>query len=95
MGGSRRAGPVCYRVWIAAYEDWQPRHCRDVPPESVALEPAEEGTMSAQQAARYVGAFNQAALARRRRVWALALPVTVRYQGEPRSGQRLRAEQVR
>jgi len=50
--------------------------------------------MSASQAARYVEAFNRAAAARRRKVWAVAVPVTVRYEGDPRPGQRLDAAPI-
>jgi len=81
---------ACYRVWIAAYRNWRPESYRDVPPpEAVALEPAETGTMSARQAARYVEAFNRASLARRAETWAFAIRVAVRYDGEPRPGRSL------
>jgi len=80
-----------YRVWIAAYHDWQPAGGQDVPPQAVALEPAEEGTMSARQARRYVAAFNRVALGQGRRLWAIALPVAVRYEGDPQSGQVLQS----
>ena len=78
-----------YRVWLVAYRHWQPRNCSDAPPNAVALEPAEDGTMSARRAARYVAAFNRAALGGRRRVWAVAIPVVLRYEGDPRPGQNL------
>lgn len=81
--------PKRYRVWIVAYRDWMPESYRDVPPEAVAIEPAERGNMSARQAARYVEAFNRAALALRRRIWAVAILVSLRYDGEPRPGQSL------
>jgi hypothetical protein len=83
---SRNAGGR-YRVWLVSYRGWQPGSYVDVPPESVALEPAEEATMSARRAARYVEAFNRAASERRRCVWAVAIPVGSRYEGEPRPGQ--------
>ncbi|MEE8450346.1 MAG: hypothetical protein V3R99_00475 [Thermoguttaceae bacterium] len=75
-----------FRVWIAAYDGWKPRDCHDVPPKAVAVEPAEEGTMSVEQAAAYVEAFNRTALRRFAKIWAVALPVTVRYEGEPNAG---------
>ena len=75
------------RVWIVRYEGPQPAGWRDVPPAAVALEPAEPGTMSARRAGRYVEAFNRAALAGRRKVWAVALPVTVRYEGDAQPGE--------
>jgi hypothetical protein len=75
-----------YRVWIVAYQHWRPQGCSDVPPDAVALEPAEEDILSARQAARYVEAFNRAVLGGRRGIWAVAIPVSVQYQGEPRPG---------
>ena len=45
--------------------------------------------MSMAEAARYVTAFNRAAEALGRRTRAVALPVTVRYQGDPQPGQPL------
>ena len=80
-----------FRVWIATYEHWQPSDVRDVPPKAVALEPAEEETMSGDQAVAYVEAFNRTALGRPRRIWAVALPVVVRYEGEPQAGETIEA----
>jgi hypothetical protein len=74
-------------VWILRYEQWEPQSLHDQPPRAMAVEPAERGTMSARQAAVYVEAFNRAALDGRRRLWALAVPVMVRYEGEPRAGE--------
>lgn len=84
---SERAGQ--YRVWIVRYRNWTPRSCRDVPSHGVVLEPAEADMMPACQAARYVEAFNRAALAQDRKIWAVAIQLTVRYDGEPQSGQLL------
>ena len=53
------------------------------------MEPAEEGVLSAHQAACYVKAFNRAALGQGLRVWAVALPVVVRYEGDLRPGPKL------
>jgi hypothetical protein len=80
-----------YRVWIATYGGGQPVDRRDAPPDAVAVEPAEEGTFSAREAARYVEVFNRAAAARAAaggpRVWAVALPVVIRYQGDLQPGR--------
>lgn len=85
--GSRRT--ALYRVWITRYEGWTPQNVRQVPPTAVAQEPAEREAMSAQQATHYVEAFNRAALARQCKLWAIALPVAVRFEGEPRPGDTL------
>jgi hypothetical protein len=83
---------VRFRVWIA-------RHLAEPNPtpaaeaaaaEAIAIEPAEPGTMSARHARCYVGAFNHAAMARRSSLRAVALPVVIRYEGEPAAGQRIR-----
>jgi hypothetical protein len=86
-GGSAPTG--WYRVWITRIGLRMPQDCADVPPDAVAREPAEPEAMSAAQAARYVEAFNRTAQARRRKLRAVALPVTVTYEGEPVPGERL------
>ena len=87
--GARRGLRKAFRVWITASGDWHPNDPHDIPPDATAIEPAEEGVFSACRAARYVAAFNRTALARRLRVWAVALPVVVRYEGDLEAGQRL------
>lgn len=87
----RRA--IDYRVWIARCESWQPAHNQDIPPRAVAIRPAEPGTYSRRAAARYVEAFNRAALNRgHARVWAVAVPVTIVYQGDPRPGELIESQ---
>ena len=75
-----------YRVWIVRYEGLPPANWHDVPAGALAIEPAEEGTMTGRQARRYVEAFNRAALGARRKIWAAAVPVAVRYDGDPQPG---------
>jgi hypothetical protein len=87
-----KTGPNRYRVWIAAVSDWQPQECTDVPPNAVAIEPAEEGTMSVRQAVGYVRAFNRVLLGKHPKVWAIAFPVTTRYEGEPEQGEMIKDE---
>jgi hypothetical protein len=89
MKESNNPGTLQYRVWLCAFTDWEPRGLSDVPPSATALEPAESGTMSADQAAHYVQSFNGRMMAGGRRLWAVAIPVSIRYQGEPNPGQRL------
>jgi hypothetical protein len=90
-GAENRCAEGRYRVWIAAYRQGQPCGWRDVPPDAVALEPAEAETMSAAEAAVYVEAFNRAAWGQPRKIWAIALPVSVCYEGDPRPGQTIAA----
>ncbi len=74
------------RVWIVRYEGIQPAGWHDVPPGAVAVAPAERGTMAIRRARRYVEAFNRAATEGCGKVWAVAVPVVVRYEGDPRPG---------
>ena len=89
---SSRPAPQ-YRVWLFAYSDWQPVSCVDLPTKAVAVEEAEPRTFNAEEAVRYVKAFNRTALRSSAdssgKLWAVAFPVTVFYCGEPRPGQRL------
>lgn len=87
MDQTKYAEAARFRVWIAGYTTRQGGQRADVPPAAVALEPAEEGTMSAGQAEAYVEAFNRSASAGHRDVCAVAVPVTVEYRGELRPGE--------
>ena len=80
-----------YRVWIVQYQGWRPEGWHDVPPGAIAVEPAERGTMTARQARQYVETFNRAVQSGPQTVWAVALPVTIGYVGEPKPGRPLTA----
>ena len=90
MDGRAKAVENRCRVWIVRYGEVAPAGWHDVPRDAVAIEPAEGETMTASQAKRYVEAFNRAAFGRARKVWAVALPVRIRYEGDPRPGEPLR-----
>ena len=75
MADESQSRRVHYRVWIAASGDRRPQDCREVPVDAVAVGPAEPGTMSAAEAAKYVGAYNQASRSRRTPTWAVAIPI--------------------
>jgi len=82
--------PKCrFRVWIVRYEGWLPNGPRDLPHRAVALEPAEEEPMSSDEADGYTEAFNRAMLAEHRKLWAIRLPVEMRFMGEPQPGETL------
>jgi hypothetical protein len=89
MACRERTVEIRYRVWIVRYEGAPPTAWHVAPTNAVALEPAEPRAMTARRARRYVEAFNRAALDGTQRVWAVALPVTIRYEGDARSGERL------
>ena len=80
---SRQPSPgAAFRVWMVGYRDWQPADCHDVPPEAEAIEPVEVGCLSRREAAEYVEQFNRTMLTQPARLWALAVPVEVRYVGD-------------
>ena len=75
-----------YRVWIVTCEGWQPQSASEVPPHAIALEPAEEGLMSAAEAGAYLEGFNQTAVELHTGRWAVMVPITVRYEGDLAAG---------
>jgi hypothetical protein len=85
----QHGGRTRYRVWIVRYDGDPPKTWDDAPAGAVTLEPAEQQTMGAGRAACYVEAFNRAALAAKRDVWAVAVPIKLRYVGDPLPGERL------
>jgi hypothetical protein len=90
-----KAGVRQYRVWIVRYRGRPPRGPGETPARCRALEPAEEQAMSAREATQYTAAFNGALLAGRRekrgprKLWAVAVPVKLRYDGDLHPGQGL------
>lgn len=76
-----------YRVWIVRYPGWPPDAWHDIPADAVAVEPAEREAMAAGRARHYVEAFNRAAQAGQRKIWAVAVPVVLRYVGDPQPGE--------
>ena len=83
-----------YRVWIARYTRWKPGHWSDVPPTSEALEPADRRCLSASEAQRIIEGFNRQMLLERIRLWAVAVPVRVRVDGDPCRGQVLKSPSI-
>ena len=75
-----------YSIWITRFVRWHPDSWRDLPQEAVALELAEPGYFSAADALAYLEGHNTAALGRRDRRWAVAVPVVLAYSGDPQPG---------
>lgn len=71
-----------FRVWITRYERWRPVSWDDLPPRATAVEPADTAAMSAREAIRFLEGFNRTMLARLLPVWAIAVPVTIHYEGD-------------
>ncbi|HEY2838103.1 MAG TPA: hypothetical protein VGJ26_03070 [Pirellulales bacterium] len=78
-----------FRIWIAEVSHWQPDSWRDLPEEAVVLELAEPRCFSSGEAMAYIEGHNRAAIGRRDHRWAVAVPVVIAYQGDPRPGERI------
>ena len=89
MNDGQGRGPQLFRIWIADCSDWRPSGWNDVPPRAVALEPAEEGCLRADEAREFLAAFNAQMLSSPRQIWAVALPVSIRFEGDPTPGQQV------
>jgi hypothetical protein len=83
-----------YRIWITKFVRWQPHSWRDLPQEAIATELAEPGCFSAADALAYVEGHNTAALGRRDRRWAVAVPIVLAYEGDPRPGDVIFPQQI-
>ena len=94
MGCSVSGDEHVFEVWIVRCDQWQPRNWSDVPPTSVAIEPAEADRFSLEHAACYVKTFNEVKLARPDRLWAVAIPIRIRYEGSPTPQQSVTADMV-
>lgn len=84
-----------YRAWLVACPaDWQPERWDECPPTCIALEPAEMGYLLADEVNVFVRSFNTAMLRHPKRIWAVAVPVTLQFVGDLVMGQQLDADQV-
>jgi hypothetical protein len=75
-----------FRVWITRYEKWRPSAWDELPPRATAVEPADASAMSAREAIRFLEGFNRTMLTRLLPIWAVAVPVTILYEGDLRIG---------
>jgi hypothetical protein len=83
-------GERVFRLWIATYADWKPARWSDLPPRATAVEPVEEATYSADEAALFLEGFNSAMLECDRPIWAVAVPIVIRYEGDAVPGAPVR-----
>jgi hypothetical protein len=81
------SGASLFHIGIVRYRDWRPESWRDVPNRDVVLHSALEGCFSARRAAAFIRGFNQTALARGVRLWAICQPVRLCYEGEFDAGE--------
>jgi hypothetical protein len=80
--------PGLCRVWLAEYDGPRPRRWSDVPRRARAVAPLDPRCVPTAAANEFVEGFNRAR--RNDRLWAVAVPVVVRIDGEPRRGQVIR-----
>lgn len=79
--------PGLFHVWLTEYDGPRPRRWSDVPRRARAVEPAEPHCVTAAAAREFVEGFNR--VRRRDRLWAVAVPVVVRIDGEPSPGEEI------
>jgi hypothetical protein len=87
MATTGRGVRLLYRIWVVRYDKWSPAAWNELPPRSVAVEAAEDAPLSEGEAARFLEGFNGTMLTRSSPLWAVAVPVTIRYEGDLRTGQ--------
>lgn len=95
MNPARNRSEPMYRLWIATYADWRPNHWNESPPRATALEPVDDGLYSADEAALFLEGFNGSMLQHDKHdkaaaVWAVAIPVAIRYEGDAQPGMIVR-----
>ena len=78
-----------FRIWIVASDGWQPQSWDDLPPECLAVEPAEELPLPAGEAETYLEAYNEVMLDRPGNRWAVAVPVKFEFAGDLAPGQKI------
>lgn len=81
------AGGQQFRLWIATYENWRPSRWNESPPAAVALEAVEDGLYSEAEAALFLEGFNSSMLEYDAPIWAVAVPVAVRFEGDAVCGR--------
>ena len=72
--------------WGDDLSDWRPSRWNQAPPQATALELVEDRLYGAREAALFVEGFNRAVIDGDRSVWAVAVPITVRYLGDVEPG---------
>ena|SRR6185295_6205035 len=93
---SRASREQMFRVWIVrlCLDQWSPMQWHDVPQIATALEPAEPNCLTYEETVAMVEGFNLQMLATQSSLWAVAVPVTVRFEGEPDPGGIVRGNQL-
>jgi hypothetical protein len=85
-GDPGATGDLRFRLWIASYSDWLPTSWNQVPPRATAVEPVDQSLCSAEEAALFLQGFNGSMLAHHEPIWAVAVPITLCYEGDAVAG---------
>jgi len=81
--------------WGDDLRQWRPMSWADRPPLATALEPVSDATYSAEDAQLFLEGFNSQMLRDERELWVVAVPVTLRYEGDLRPGDEIRGSEIR
>lgn len=81
------APPSMYRVWIVQFRNWRPEQWDAVPPRFTVLEPGVADHLSPEAAAHWLQGFNADMLSAGKNLWAVAVAVQLRYEGDLVAGQ--------
>ncbi len=90
MESIRKGTGQMFRLWITTYTDWRPSQWSDSPPTATALEAVENGLYSVDEAALFLEGFNTSMLQNTEPIWAVAVPVAIRYEGDAQPGMPVR-----
>ncbi len=80
--------------WGDDLRQWRPMCWADRPPLATALEPVSDA-ISAEDAQLFLEGFNSQMLRDERELWVVAVPVTLRYEGDLRPGDEIRNSEIR
>jgi len=83
-------GEPLFRLWIVECEAWQGTTWHEAPPRARAIEPIEEGLLTAREAASFPEGFNGALAGSDRPLWAVAVPIRLTLAGDAQPGMELR-----
>ena len=86
MESVRRGGAQMFRLWITTYTGRRPAQWNQAPPQATALEVVEDTLYSAEEASLFLEGFNRVMLEHDQPIWAVAVPITVRYDGDAQAG---------
>jgi hypothetical protein len=78
-----------FRLWIATYADWRPGRWNETPPQATAVELVADATYSAAEARLFLEGFNTQIVTGDQPLWVVAIPVTLRYEGDAAPGDRI------